>query len=136
MSQQTTLNLTLKKKWFDMIASGEKKEEYREIKPYWMNRLTRYSETMSPDDWYPEELCSEILRFPESYQEAMLLYGCRFRRFDEVVAKNGYAKNCPVVRWAHKGIRIGKPNPAWCEPGDVDKTVFILGIGELIKQPK
>lgn len=28
------LNLTLKKKWFDMIASGEKTEEYREIKPY------------------------------------------------------------------------------------------------------
>lgn len=34
-----TLHLTLKKKWFDMILSGEKKEEYREIKPYWFNRL-------------------------------------------------------------------------------------------------
>jgi hypothetical protein len=33
------LHLTLKKKWFDMIASGEKKEEYREIKPYWIKRL-------------------------------------------------------------------------------------------------
>lgn len=33
------LHLTLKKKWFDMIASGEKKEEYREIKPYWFKRL-------------------------------------------------------------------------------------------------
>lgn len=34
------LHLTLKKKWFDMILSGEKKEEYREKKPYWINRLT------------------------------------------------------------------------------------------------
>lgn len=34
-----TLHLTLKKKWFDMILSGEKKEEYREIKDYWDNRL-------------------------------------------------------------------------------------------------
>ena len=34
-----TLHLTLKKKWFDMIASGKKKEEYREIKPYWFERL-------------------------------------------------------------------------------------------------
>jgi hypothetical protein len=34
-----TLHLTLKKKWFDMIASGEKKEEYRDIKPYWEVRL-------------------------------------------------------------------------------------------------
>jgi hypothetical protein len=33
------LHLTLKKKWFDMIASGVKREEYREIKPYWNKRL-------------------------------------------------------------------------------------------------
>lgn len=35
------LHLTLKKKWFDMIASGEKKEEYREIKMYWAKRLLK-----------------------------------------------------------------------------------------------
>lgn len=33
------LHLTLKKKWYDMIASGDKKEEYREMKPYWHKRL-------------------------------------------------------------------------------------------------
>lgn len=33
------LHLTLKKKWFDMIASGEKTEEYREMKAYWYDRL-------------------------------------------------------------------------------------------------
>jgi hypothetical protein len=33
------LHLTLKKKWFDMIASGVKKEEYRECKEYWHKRL-------------------------------------------------------------------------------------------------
>jgi uncharacterized protein (DUF736 family) len=33
------LHLNLKKKWFDMILSGEKKCEYREIKPYWAKRL-------------------------------------------------------------------------------------------------
>jgi len=37
------LHLTLKRKWFDMILSGEKKEEYREIKPYWRKRLLRKS---------------------------------------------------------------------------------------------
>ena len=35
----STLHLTLKKQWFDMILSGEKTEEYREIKPYWTNRF-------------------------------------------------------------------------------------------------
>lgn len=33
------LHLTLKKQWFDMIFSGIKREEYREIKPYWIKRL-------------------------------------------------------------------------------------------------
>ena len=34
-----TLKLVLKKKWYDMIASGEKTEEYRDLKDYWGNRL-------------------------------------------------------------------------------------------------
>ena len=34
-----TLHLTLKREWFNLIASGEKKEEYREIKGYWDTRL-------------------------------------------------------------------------------------------------
>lgn len=33
------LHLTLNKKWYDMIESGIKKEEYREIKKYWIQRL-------------------------------------------------------------------------------------------------
>jgi len=33
------LHLTLKKKWFDLIASGKKTMEYRENKPYWRKRL-------------------------------------------------------------------------------------------------
>lgn len=34
-----TLHLTLKKKWFDLILSGEKTIEYREMKPFWEKRL-------------------------------------------------------------------------------------------------
>lgn len=33
------LTLPINKKWFDMILSGEKKEEYREIKPYYKSRF-------------------------------------------------------------------------------------------------
>lgn len=36
------LVLTIKKKWFDMILSGKKTEEYREIKPYWETRFINY----------------------------------------------------------------------------------------------
>ena len=40
---KNTLHLNLKKKWFDMILSGVKTEEYREVKPYWSNRLIQFS---------------------------------------------------------------------------------------------
>ena len=36
------LHMTLKKKWFDLIASGEKTIEYREDKPYWRKRLLEH----------------------------------------------------------------------------------------------
>ena len=36
------LILPIKKKWFDVIKSGEKKEEYREIKPYYDTRFRGY----------------------------------------------------------------------------------------------
>lgn len=34
------LTLPIKKKWFDMIKSGEKTEEYREIKKYYGTRFS------------------------------------------------------------------------------------------------
>jgi hypothetical protein len=36
------LTLPIKKKWFDMIYSGEKTEEYREISAYFERRLQKY----------------------------------------------------------------------------------------------
>lgn len=34
------LTLPIKKQWFDMILSGEKKEEYRDMTPYYTKRFT------------------------------------------------------------------------------------------------
>lgn len=39
---KTMLVLPMKKKWFDMILSGKKKEEYREFKPYWNSRVDKW----------------------------------------------------------------------------------------------
>lgn len=33
------LHLTLQRKWFDLIASGKKTDEYREARPHWKKRL-------------------------------------------------------------------------------------------------
>lgn len=40
-----TLDLVLKHKWYDMIESGEKPEEYRKRKPYWAKRIERHHYT-------------------------------------------------------------------------------------------
>ena len=42
----TTLYLNLKKEYFDQIKSGIKKEEYREIKPYWTVRLNKQHDSI------------------------------------------------------------------------------------------
>lgn len=39
MKFSDTLHLVLKDKWFQMYKDGLKNEEYREITPYWCNRL-------------------------------------------------------------------------------------------------
>ena len=37
--KKSTLHLNLHRKWFDMILSGEKKEEYREIKKFYNRKF-------------------------------------------------------------------------------------------------
>ena len=37
--KEKVLKLTSKRKWFDMILSGEKTEDYREFNDYWKSRL-------------------------------------------------------------------------------------------------
>ncbi len=49
-----TIKLTLKKKWFDMILSGQKTEEYRELKQFWNTRLSRlYPYKTEKETYYP-----------------------------------------------------------------------------------
>ena len=47
------LHLVLKGKWYDMILSDIKKEEYREIKPFWIKRLC--------EDWVTDGRCKTCI---------------------------------------------------------------------------
>ena len=49
------LHLTLKKKWFDMIRDGVKKEEYREMKPYWHKRLAKQYDAITFRNGYAKD---------------------------------------------------------------------------------
>lgn len=96
------LILPIKKKWFDMIKSGEKKEEYREIKPYWRNRFFKYDLV---------------------YKDGILQVG-----LPEIIFKNGYRKDSPTIRCKCK-LRRGTGNPEWgAEP---NKEYYILDILEI-----
>lgn len=53
------LTLPIKKRWFDMILSGEKKEEYREIKPYYEARFKNL--------WGNEYIGEKIIMFRNGY---------------------------------------------------------------------
>ena len=39
IDNKASLKIVIKKQWFDEIASGKKKIEYREVKPFWQSRL-------------------------------------------------------------------------------------------------
>jgi hypothetical protein len=39
MAKMRILHLTLKREWFDQIAQGLKRKEFRQYKPYWQRRL-------------------------------------------------------------------------------------------------
>jgi hypothetical protein len=72
-----TLNLTIKKEWFEKIASGEKKNEYRLYKDYWIKRLMKGGNPYAA-----------------------------VREFEEVQFSAGYHRNAPRMRVVCLGIYI------------------------------
>ncbi|MBQ2744374.1 MAG: ASCH domain-containing protein [Lachnospiraceae bacterium] len=60
------LTLPIMGKWFNMILSGEKKEEYREIKPYYMTRFKKIFD-MHPNSYIPVGTDTREIRFRNGY---------------------------------------------------------------------
>lgn len=120
-----TLHKTIKRKWFDMIVSGEKKEEYLEIKKFWIQRLLKDVEvSIKSDITSYKDLANSI-----KWNDGMCSFD--FIEYDTVTCRNGYNKDCPVVLWEHLNITVGEGKQEWgAEPG---VKYFILHIGEIIK---
>lgn len=128
-----TLHLTLKKKWFDMIASGNKIEEYREIKPYWVSRLVDWSRypKESPDDCQniTKDICFDINQGHDPY-DILRSYFSDIKQFDAVIFKNGYSGGAPLISLRIISITIGYGLPEWgAEPR---KKYFVIKLGEKI----
>lgn len=121
------LNLVLKHKWYDMIAGGEKKEEYREIKPYWEKRLFDYK---GPFAYYKEhykEIRVKKILFP--YRQPIEdVYHAFSRGYTHVRFFRGYSA-AQTMTFTVEDIDIGKGKPEWGAP---ENPVFIIKLGKRI----
>ncbi len=97
------LTLPIKKKWFDMILNGEKKEEYREIKPYYAIRFQHL--------WQGSLIDGEATR--------------------EICFRNGYSSNSPSFI-ATCSLSIGTGKKEWgAEPEELYYVLKILEVEEV-----
>lgn len=108
------LVLPIKRKWFEMILSGEKKEEYREIKPYWTKRLNNEFDRMLKS-MIPSDVERDLRKYPQ---------------WLTVKFRNGYSKNSPTMLCKCK-IEAGTGKQEWgAEP---NKEYYILEILEILE---
>jgi hypothetical protein len=106
-----------------MILSGEKKEEYREIKSYWMKRLMS---CYNRDFLACKHLwCFYYIGHTHCPKAPKLCY-------DSVLFINGYSSTSPRVKMELKSISTGIGNPKHGAPSDT--PVFILKLGKTIKE--
>jgi len=95
--------------WFDMILSGVKKEEYREVSKHYQSLFKiQFLQTTMGKDYY-----SHCDRFP----------------YKVLHLTKGYGHDKPQL-WAHiESISIGRGNPEWGAP--TDRDVFIIRLGDV-----
>ena len=131
------LQLSLKRKWFEMTKAGIKTEDYRNITPYWITRLLNCE--------YPEERKGENKAIPEGIifdienghtpSEVIRAYFCKFRPFETNTMTLGYPKSTDtdrILKLEHKGIEIREGRQEWgAEPG---KLYFVILHGHKIEK--
>lgn len=105
------LTLTIKRKWFDMILSGEKKEEYREIKPYYDARFM----TVFRYKWLFDGMKNKNMEPP----------------IKEILFRNGYSKESPQFV-AKCSLTIGTGKEEW--GAEAGKQYYVLKIHEITER--
>ena len=105
------LYLTPKRKWFDMIASGEKREEYRLPTLYWRKRLHNWDRKFT-------ESTTPIVEFRRGYAKdaPRMAFWCKGIETVSGLMPYAYVKH-PADRCLH---------PEWGEP---DEPHFFIELG-------
>ncbi|MEE1082775.1 MAG: hypothetical protein UH850_03450 [Paludibacteraceae bacterium] len=129
------IHLPMKSEWYLMIESGEKKEEYREITPYWCCRLLkdRFFGDKFPQKFYEEKI-AKVNDVPVEFRMdvlSKLLVSCFLKlvNVNVIVFHYGYTKR--TMKWWVKDLRIGYGYPDWgAEQG---KPYFVFELGGRIE---
>ena len=124
-----TLHLNLKKQWFDMILSGEKKEEYRDIKPFYIQRFldSYFGYKVEYDISGLSYLLREIGDSKERFDKNVL-----YRYYDTITFSNGYSKNRRQFEIELKSIKVDEGKQEWGAEPSV--KYFVLKLGEIINK--
>jgi len=116
------LFLTVNKKWYQKIASQEKKEEYREIKPYYIKRFFLWK---NEPNWGINDFVREFV-----YHENELGFIEKHSKdFDIIIFINGYG-NKPTMIVEHKGMDIKSGKEEWGAIGS--NFYFTLTLGKIL----
>lgn len=137
-----TLQLNLIKNWFDLTIQGVKKEEYRDITPFWAKRLLCMENGDNLTICYSKEtiewLCVSLKRWDDfdyaSVEEVLDVFHVKFKEYQNTDFRNGYKSLDEVPRFIveNKDITVGVGKEEWGFVGD--KPVFIIHHGKIIEQ--
>lgn len=120
--KKKVLTLTISKQWFDMIVTGEKTEEYREIKTYWLARLFQNNSNIVDVRYLASGLAgrTDLLKKYISTQRIVL------KQYTHVLFINGYSKDSQRIEKEIKNITIGKPQKDLCPDKWLNTEFFII----------
>lgn len=119
-AKKKVLTLAVSKEWFDMIVSGEKNEEYREIKPYWASRLVNQ-----------QAESGEVL-FDEFGGYCRVIGELEYKPYTHVLFINGYRKDSSRIEKEIENIFIGKPKKGLCPGKWLDHEFSLLSSSDMI----
>ena len=126
-----TLHLNLKRKWFDMILSREKKEEYREIKAFWCNKFIVYSGKIQPFCWWGSNPRVKTNLMPLIHSGELSDNLLVFDGYNTITFSNGYSKNRDQFEIELKRIRIDTGKTEW--GAEENEKYFILELGDIVE---
>ena len=128
------LQLSLKRKWFEMTRDGIKTEDYREITPYWCGRLLMLQGLPMYTKTFVILKADPSLPFVEMIGGLAGKSELTFKSFYTTTLTLGYPSatdTARIIKFEHAGIEIRTGNPEWgAEEG---KLYFVIKHGKRIQ---